>query len=73
MRTENFCSNCDTVINCEVDEKQFYDCEIGRMKCPNCGADVMPCNECDEDVKNYICGVICPYKKSEYMEPIKNV
>jgi len=48
MQTENFCNKCDTVINGEVDDKDFKDHKVGKIICPNCGSEVMPCNECDE-------------------------
>ena len=65
MKTENFCSNCDSVLNGIVNQKDFYNHEIGKMICPECGKEVMPCNECEEDhskCRN------CPYKKSKLMK-----
>ena len=59
--TENFCDECDEVLNQVFDEKAFYAGKVGALICPKCGHVTMPCNECEA---HDACGD-CPWAKSD--------
>lgn len=54
---EDYCCECDGVINAECDCEDFNSHKAGRVRCPMCGAVNLPCNECaDHTACNN-----CPY------------
>lgn len=59
--TENYCDNCDEVLNQVFSTKAFYAGKVGALICPKCGHVTMPCNECED---HDACGD-CPWEKSE--------
>ena len=60
MMTENYCDDCDDVLNAVFDEKEFWSHKVGLVKCM-CGCIVKPCNECDN---HYNCSH-CPWEKAK--------
>lgn len=67
MMTENYCNDCDEVLNAVVDVRDFLDFKVGRIRC-KCGCVVLPCNECrDENGKHYDCGN-CPYSNAKIVD-----
>ncbi len=67
--TENFCDECDSVVNAAFDVERFWRHEVGRVRCPTCGAVVAPCNECfGTDIQEkFGCGA-CPWRSSAVAE-----
>lgn len=59
--TENYCDECDEVLNQVFDYKAFRSHKVGALICPKCGHVTMPCNECEDHDG---CGD-CPWAKSE--------
>ena len=67
MMTENYCDDCDEVLNAVVDVDDFYDFKVGRIRC-KCGCIVLPCNECrDENGEHYDCGE-CPWSNAKIVD-----
>ncbi len=63
--TENFCDECDSVVNAAFDVERFWRYEVGRVRCPTCGAIVSPCNECfGTDIKDSVGCDECPWGAS---------
>lgn len=46
--TENYCNDCDEVLNQVFDIDAFYEHKVGALICPKCGCVNMPCNECED-------------------------
>ena len=59
--TENFCDECDEVLNQVFDEKAFYAGKVGALICPKCGHVTMPCNECED---RFNCEK-CPWRRAK--------
>jgi len=69
MMLENYCDDCDDVLNVVVNAKDFYDFKVGRIRC-KCGCVVKPCNEClDENGQHYNCSK-CPWEKAKIVHPM---
>lgn len=65
MEMENYCTECDNVIDAECDEEDFFSHKVGRIKCPKCGTINRPCNEC---VEHWECWH-CPWNNAEVVNP----
>lgn len=62
---ENFCDECDAVLNAVFDYDRFWSFEVGRVKCTECGHVNVPCNECfGTDIMNIYGCLNCPWVKS---------
>lgn len=59
--TEDYCDECDEVLNQVFDERQFFSYKVGALICPKCGHVTMPCNECED---HDACGD-CPWRKAK--------
>lgn len=59
--TENYCDECDEVLNQVFDKKAFFAGKVGALICPKCGHVMMPCNECED---HDACGD-CPWAKAD--------
>ena len=59
--TENYCDECDEVLNQVFDRKAFCSHKVGALICPKCGHITMPCNECEDHDD---CGD-CPWANAE--------
>lgn len=69
MGLENYCDECDAVLDAVVDAKDFYDFRVGRIRC-GCGHVVKPCNECsDGNGEHYVCAR-CPWENAEIVDPM---
>lgn len=59
---ENFCDECDAVLDAVFDDERFWSFEVGRIKCAECGYVNVPCNECfGTDIKNVYGCLNCPW------------
>lgn len=61
LEMENTCTQCDTVIESECDDEEFFAHKVGRIICPECGTINFPCNECMEHWECWH----CPYANAK--------
>ena len=64
--TENYCDECDNVVNQVFNDEDFYNHKVGLIKCPECGHIISPCNECDN---NDNCEE-CPWRKAKISDAL---
>jgi len=63
IMTENYCDDCDEVLNVPFDATDFWNFKVGRIRC-KCGCIVKPCNECFGTENHDTCGN-CPWENAE--------
>lgn len=66
MWTENYCGECDAVLNALFDPDEFWSFKVGRVRCRECGAVTNPCNECfGTDIEKTVGCDNCPWANAE--------
>lgn len=72
MWMENYCDECDAVIDTRCRERDFWAHNVGRVRRPKCGAIMMPCNECARDTPlNERDCANCPWAEAEILDEIQ--